>query len=182
MASKMLVATVLAASLGLAMSVEVLNSDITLAQALKAQSNWCAALVKISKDYDTKGLAAAKYTAGKAIDGAYAYQYGPVAFKPTLTTGSQTFRTTREGALAYFVGDNPNYPNDTGFALKHWRTCKAYNSVVQIYGNRATTMGNVFITNDKGEVTKVDKTWNFLKDNDGTIRITLHHSSLPYAG
>ena len=40
----------------------------------------------------------------------YGYQFGPVLFKPTLTAAPQTFRTTRDGALAYFVGGDPNYP------------------------------------------------------------------------
>lgn len=32
----------------------------------------------------------------------------------------------------------------------------------------------------KGQVTKVDKTWAFKKDDQGKLRIVLHHSSLPY--
>jgi hypothetical protein len=35
-----------------------------------------------------------------------------VAFKPTLTQQPQTFRGTKAGALAYFVGGNATYPND----------------------------------------------------------------------
>jgi hypothetical protein len=36
------------------------------------------------------------------------------------------------------------------------------------------------ITNKKGEVTTVDKTWTFVKDASGKLRIMVHHSSLPY--
>jgi hypothetical protein len=41
-------------------------------------------------------------------------------------------------------------------------------------------MGNVLLTNKDGKVTTVDKTWQFLKDDNGNLRIILHHSSLPY--
>ncbi|GAM58845.1 hypothetical protein JCM19231_4829 [Vibrio ishigakensis] len=41
-------------------------------------------------------------------------------------------------------------------------------------------MGKVHFTNADGEVTSVDKTWKFVKDEQGTIRIALHHSSLEY--
>ena len=114
------------------------------------------------------------------LDKAYAYQYGPVAFKPTITTAPQTFRATKAGALAYFVGADPNFPRDTGFAIRHWKSCTARDQVIQLYGMFATTMGNVDLTNDKGAVTTVDKTWAFVREPDGSIRIVLHHSSLPY--
>jgi hypothetical protein len=32
-----------------------------------------------------------------------------VLFKPTLTTGDQTFRTTHKGALSYFVGGDSSF-------------------------------------------------------------------------
>jgi hypothetical protein len=46
----------------------------------------------------------------------------------------------------------------------------------------ATTMGNVIFTDAAGSVTSVDKTWTFIKENDGSVRIVLHHSSLNYGG
>jgi hypothetical protein len=165
-----------------ASKVQIFDSNITVAQVLKAQTGWCNALLKISSTYASGGINAAKPLAAQVINSAYAYQYGPVAFKPTLTSGAQTFRATKEGALAYFVGNDPNYPSDKGFALKDWRSCTAVNNVIQIAGPSATTMGNVLFTDSKGVVTTVDKTWNFVRENDGSIRIMLHHSSLPFGG
>jgi hypothetical protein len=162
--------------------VDVRDHNISMAQVIEAQKNWCAGLLKISQAYASGGIKAATTTAEAVIDQAYAYQYGPVAFKPTLTSGSQTFRATREGALAYFVGNNPRFPNDKGFALKPWRTCRAVNAVIQLNGPSAVTMGNVILTDAKGDTTKVDKTWKFEKESNGTIRILLHHSSLPFQG
>jgi hypothetical protein len=163
-------------------SVQILDDNITLAQVLKAQEGWCKALLQISADYSKGGIAKAKATATQVIDQAYGYQYGPVAFKPTLASGEQTFRTTREGALAYFVGNNPNFPQDKGFALKPWRSCRIVNQVIQLNGSSATTMGNVIFTDATGSATSVDKTWNFVKEPDGSVRIVLHHSSLNYGG
>merc|ERR1711972_949020 len=147
-------------------------------EVLAAQQAWGAALVEISMTFETNGLAAAKTKAEQVIDAAYGYNYGPVLFKPTLTTGSQVFRTTRAGALAYFVGDDTDFPNDTGFALKGWRKAEIVNSAIFREGSTAITVGNVLPTDKTGTVTKVDKTWVFFKGRDGKLRIVAHHSSL----
>jgi hypothetical protein len=159
----------------------VVNNNITEAEVLAAQKGWGDALVAISTTYEQKGLAAAKTLAEQVIDAAYGYQLGGVLFKPTLTTAPQTFRTTKAGALAYFVGDDPAFPKDKGFALKGWRQVEIQNAAIFIEGDVATTMGNVMITDKTGKVTTVDKTWKFLKDSNGKLRIMVHHSSLPYS-
>lgn len=160
----------------------VVNRAITENEVLAAQRAWGEALVAISTTYETQGIKAAKALAEKVIDEAYGYQLGPVLFKPTLTVAPQTFRTTRAGALAYFVGDDPAFPMDQGFALKGWRKVEIKNAAILISGSTATTMGNVMITDNNGKITTVDKTWQFYKDDSGKLRIILHHSSLPYTG
>lgn len=157
----------------------IVNGNISEADVLSAQIAWGNALVKIASDYESGGLAKAKATAAAVIDAAYGYQFGPVLFKPTLTTAPQTFRTTREGALAYFVGDNKLYPQDSGFALKGWRSAEIRNVAIQLHGNTAFSMGNVLLTDKSGKVTTVDKTWGYVRDDKGALRIVLHHSSLP---
>jgi hypothetical protein len=158
----------------------VVNRAITESEVLTAQRAWGDALVAISTTFETEGIEAAKALAEKVIDEAYGYQFGAVLFKPTLTVAPQTFRTTRAGALSYFVGGDPAFPSDTGFALKGWRKVEIKNAAIVISGNTASTMGNVMITDKDGKVTTVDKTWQFLKDDSGKLRIILHHSSLPY--
>ena len=116
------------------------------------------------------------------IDSAYGYQMGAVLFKPTLTTAPQTFRTTRAGALAYFVGGDSNFPKDKGFALNAWTACEAKNAAVFIAGDSASSMGNVSITDKAGRVTTVDKTWTYVNDDAGKLRIVVHHSSRPDTG
>jgi hypothetical protein len=158
------------------------NRSIAEAEVLAAQKAWCGALVDIGKAGETQGRAAAKALAERVIDAAYGYQMGAVLFKPTLTVAPQTFRTTRAGALAYFVGGDAAFPADTGFALKGWTRCDVANSAIFIAGDSAATMGNVSIVGKDGKVTTVDKTWMFVKDDSGKLRIVLHHSSLPYTG
>ena len=160
-------------------SAPVVSRNITEAEVLSAQRAWGEALVQISKDYESGGIAKAKATAEAVLDAAYGYRLGPVLFKPTLTTAPQTFRATREGALSYFVGHNPAYPDDTGFALKGWRSVEIRNLAIQLHGQTALSMGNVMITDKNGTVTTVDKTWGYVRDDLGALRIVLHHSSLP---
>ncbi|MCA6509516.1 MAG: hypothetical protein ACK596_11765 [Pseudanabaena sp.] len=160
----------------------IVNRSITESEVLAAQKAWGDALVSISTTYDTEGKDAAKALAGKVIDEAYGYQFGLVLFKPTLTTTPQTFRTTRASALAYFVGDDPAFPKDKGFALNGWRKVESKNVGIFIAGDTATSMGKVTLTDKDGNVITVDKTWQFFKDDTGKLRIVVHHSSLPYSG
>ena len=156
-------------------------APITTSEVEAAQQAWCGALVAIATEHDTKGKAAAKTLATQIIDSAYAYNMGPVLFKPTLAAAPQTFRTTAEGALSYFVGGDKTYPGDTGFALKGWRKCESVNAGIVITGNSALSMGNVSMWDAKGNLTMVDKTWGYVRGPDGNLRIVLHHSSLPYS-
>ncbi len=160
----------------------VVNRTISETEVLKAQKGWCQALVNISTTNTMQGQAAASALAERVIDSAYGYQMGVVLFKPTLTVNPQTFRTTRAGALSYFVGGNSTYPNDSGFALNDWTKCEIDNSAILIIGNTASTMGKVHFTNRNGNVTSVDKSWQFVKDDNGQLRIVLHHSSLEFTG
>jgi hypothetical protein len=163
-----------------ATAATALYAPITAAEVEGAQKAWGDALVAISTEHDTKGQASAKRLAEQVLDAAYAYAMGPVLFKPTLTEAPQTFRTTREGALAYFVGGDKAFPNDTGFALKGWRRYQIDNAGIVITGNSAISMGNVTLWDSKGAMTRVDKTWGYVRGPDGKLRIVLHHSSLPY--
>lgn len=159
---------------------KVVNTNITEEDVRAAQDAWGKGLIQISEDFANAGLSKAKATASAVLDHAYGYDMGVVLFKPTLAHGAQTFRTTREGALAYFVGDNKAFASDSGFALKGWKKYEYRNAGVFINGDLALTQGHVLLTDKNGKVTQVDKTWGFKKDDKGQVRIVLHHSSLPF--
>jgi len=159
---------------------EVFDGNITESEVLAAQQGWCQALLNISALHEEQGQAAAAELAGAVIDAAYGYTLGPVLFKPTLAYGERTVRTTRAGALSYFVGGDDHYPEDSGFALKGWTDCQVENAALHINGDVGLSMGFVHFTNPDGHTT-VDKTWAFKKTSDGQVRIVLHHSSLPFS-
>ena len=156
---------------------------ITYDEVNAAEQAWCDAPIKIGKIKEEGGDY--KAFANQVLSDAYNYDFGKVFFKPTLAFGEQTFRNNKKGALAYFVGGDPDYPNDKGFALKPW-TKVTYdnagdkNEGIQIYGSVAITMGNVYLTAKDGSEVMVDKTWVFKKGKDGKLRIIVHKSALPY--
>ena len=161
---------------------------IKLGEVEPAQEAWCDALVAISQAHAKGGLDQSKSLAGQVIDGAYGYQYGPVAFKPTWANGETTFRKTRAGAVSYFVGDNAAF-DDLGFAIgtpgpkrSPWVICRPEIAVIQIFGNTANAMGWVHIEAADGTRSKVDKTFGYVRDDDGTLRIVVCHSSSPFSG
>jgi hypothetical protein len=159
-------------------------STITKAEVNAAQQAWCDALVAIGKTHAEGGDA--KALASKVLDTAYNYDKGHVFFKPTLAYGENTFRPTKEGALAYFVGGDPNFPEDKGFALKPWVKARYDNlgdgdDGIQIHGDIAITMGNVWVTAKDGTEVMVDKTFVFKKEDDGKLRLIVHKSSLPFS-
>lgn len=168
------------ASLAHATEVTHLGGDITEEQVLAAQQAWGEALVNISNTYESEGIDAASELAQAVIESAYGYEMGPVLFKPTLAAAPQTFRTTPEGALAYFVGHSDEFPNDSGFALKGWQEVTIDNASIFISGDTAMTMGNVSMLDSEGNTTVVDKSWGYQLDDEGELRIVLHHSSLPF--
>ena len=92
-----------------------MTTTITEQELAEARKIWGDALVAVSKAYEDDGIEAATEVANGALDAAYGYNLGEVLFKPTLASGEQTFRTTREGALLYFVGHDDNYPFDGAF-------------------------------------------------------------------
>ncbi|MCV6585501.1 MAG: phosphoribosyl-AMP cyclohydrolase [Marinibacterium sp.] len=153
---------------------------ITSQELGAARQAWGDGLIAIAKAYEDGGIDAARPCAETVIDTAYGYDMGPVLFKPTLASGDQTFRPTRQGALSYFVGHDANFPLDGGFGIRGWRAMDSVTAAEFIDGDVAMWMGWVILTDKDGAVTKVDKSFGYKKDAAGTLRIVLHHSSLPY--
>lgn len=169
--------------LGLVYVEEGAQDIITYDEVNAAQQAWCDALVKIGSLKEEGGDYRA--FAEQVLSEAYNYDNGKVFFKPTLAYGEQTFRNDKKGALAYFIGGDPTYPNDKGFALTPWVKARydnagENNEGIQIYGSVAITMGNVWVTGKDGKEVMVDKTWVFKKGKDGKLRIIVHKSALPF--
>ena len=145
-----------------------------------ARVAWGNGMIAISKAYEKSGIDDATIVANEMLDQLYGFEFGPVLFKPTLSGGSQTFRSNKEGALSYFIGNNPKYPLDSGFGIKSWREVKSETSSTFVEENIAMWMGWVTLIDKKGAQVKVDKSWGYKKTKNGSLKIVLHHSSLPY--
>ena len=152
----------------------------TETEVAKARAAWGNGLVAISTAYDDHGIKAARAVADDLLDELYGFEFGTILFKPTLSGGAQTFRTDKQGTLSYFIGHNPDYPQDKGFALKSWRIVTSETSSLLTEGDVAMWMGWVFFTNKEGDTIKVDKSFGYRRVNDGSLKLILHHSSLPF--
>jgi hypothetical protein len=154
------------------------KNTITKQEIIQAQKAWGNGVVAIGKAYSQHGDY--KKVAENIANTFYAYQLGPVLFKPTKTAKHQ-FRLTKEGAISYFVGGNKRFPEDEGFALQPWTKVKFKNAGLFIDGNYAVAMGNYFFTPAQGKPIKVEYTFGYIKDKAGKLKINLQHSSLPFS-
>jgi len=149
---------------------------ITEQEILDAQKAWGDGIVAIGYAYISKGDYKAR--AVQYIEELYAYDHGGVLFKPTLASEKQ-FRATFDDALSYFVGGHIS--EDNGFAIKPWSKVRFGEQKMIIGNGSATAMGNYYFTPvGSEEETKVEYTFGYIKDADGTLRINVHHSSLPF--
>jgi hypothetical protein len=165
-------------------SSQNVSKSITIAEVQAAEQAWCDALVAIGKTHEQGGDV--KAHALQVLTEAYNYDHGTVFFKPTLAYGKNTFRPTKEGALSYFVGSNPNFPEDLGFALRPWVSA-SYDNLgeqddgIQIHGDTAIAMGKICVVAKDGAVVNVEKTFVFKKCDDGKLRLITHMSALPFS-
>ncbi len=151
---------------------------ITKSQINEAQSKWGNYVVEIGALKNNKEAYVTSTDA--MLNQLYAFDLAEVLFKPTGASNKQ-FRLNFEGAKSYFIGGNPNYSEDTGFALQPWVLVKFVNEAVSLNENHAIAMGNYFFTNPNGQEIKVEYTFGYIQDKNGNLKINLHHSSLPYS-
>lgn len=162
----------------LTLSFNALALGITKNEVLSAQKAWGDGIVSIGEVYQNKGDYRA--AALNHILKSYNYDDGKVLFKPTLAADIP-FRPTVEGALSYFVGGNNAYPEDGGFAIKPWTNVRFDNHGMIFAGDQAIAMGHYYFTDLTGTETKVEYTLGFIKLQDGTIKINVQDSSLPFS-
>lgn len=149
---------------------------ISIEDVEKTQQAWGDGVVEIAAAHSSGGNFTER--ARIHVETLYAYGITPVLFKPTMAVKEQ-FRPSFEGALSYFVAENGECPEDSGFAIKGWKKVRFENENVLINGNTALVMGNYFFTNPEGEELKVEFTFGYILDSKGDLRIQLHHSSMP---
>lgn len=149
--------------------------DISIEDVQAAQEMWGDAVVAIGAAGDD-----AANVAEQAARTAYAFDLGPIQFKPTLAS-EFPFRPDLEGTLSYFVAGNDRYEEDSGFALRPWSNVRFDNHTVKFYENIAIAMGHYYFTGPDGSETKVEYTKGYIKTPDERVLIFLQDSSLPYS-
>ena len=154
---------------------------ITEQEVVAAQKAWGEGIVKIGEVYSDGGDY--EKAAADHISQFYAYDQSLVLFKPTLASVEQ-FRPSFDGALSYFVGGNPSYPEDKGFAITPWTDVRWQNAgITNNICHMAVAMGNYYFTPASGgDEVKVEYTIGYIRDAEGDLRMTVHKSTIPYSG
>ena len=153
------------------------SPSITAGDVAAAQKEWSDRLIAIGKIYTDGGD---YVTAGQdTLDDLYGYQSGlQVLFKPTKAA-NKAIRLVEAEAASYFVG-NGCEKEDHGFAITPFTAVEWDNKGCIFYGETATAMGEYYFTDAGGGVTKAEYTFQYARAADGSLKIVVHHSSLPF--
>lgn len=141
------------------------------------QEKWARIVLEIGKEFKKKSNL--ESLVFELLHNIYAFDHCDVLFKPTLAKYHQ-FRSTKDEFISYFLGQNKECKEDSGFAIKNWKSIKFENYKIIEYNNYLLSMGNYFFENHKNKMLKVEYTFGFIKTSNNDLRINLHHSSLPY--
>lgn len=154
------------------------HAAITQSDVEQAQKEWANNIVAIG-EASLESESAATNRAKETLNTLYAFSNGPVLFKPTKAA-EVPFRSTKEKALSYFVGGNIS--EDGGFALEPWTNVRFENYDTLLNGDTAISSGVYYFTSgETDEEVKVEYTFGYIQDEDGNLRIQLHHSSIPFS-
>ena len=157
------------------------NNQISMVDRLeieKAQKKWAEGIIQIGKAF-TKQLDYKK-VASDFVDEVYAYHlhHNGVLFKPTKAVKNR-FRSTRDGAISYFVGGDAALKEDHGFALAPWTSIVFENKVFYVNKTILVVMGSYYFSSASQNNVEVDYTFGYTREGRD-LKIVLHHSSLPY--
>ena len=141
------------------------------------QRRWANIVIKIGQEYKKKNNV--DNLTSELMQKIYAFDYCDVLFKPTLAKVDQ-FRSSKEEFLSYFLGQNNTCKEDSGFAIKNWKSIKFENYKIINYNEYLLSMGNYYFEDESSNLLKVEYSFGFIKISKSELRINLHHSSLPY--
>ena len=141
------------------------------------QEKWASIVIEIGKAYQKKE--SLENLTSELLHNIYAFNHCEVLFKPTLAKYNQ-FRSTKDEFLSYFLGQNKVCEEDSGFAIKGWKSIEFENYKITEQNNQLLAMGNYYFRDNKDKLLKVEYTFGFIKVSGNELKINLHHSSLPY--
>jgi len=143
------------------------------------QQKWGNLVIEIGNAY--KKNQSLENLTSDLLHNIYAFNHCEVLFKPTLAKNNQ-FRTTKDEFLSYFLGQNKVCDEDSGFAIKGWKSIEFENYKITEQNNQLLAMGNYYFKDNEDKILKVEYTFGFVRVNSEELKINLHHSSLPYNG
>ena len=143
---------------------------------INAQKKWADGIIRMG-ELSSDRISLEEYTR-TFLDEMYDFESNQLLFKPTKASNIQ-FRNTKEMALSYFIaGDNRECDEDQGFALSKWSKITFENSQISIKGDLGFAMGNYVFENESTKI-KVEYSFGY-RDVNNSIKIFLHHSSIPF--
>ena len=109
-----------------------------------------------------------------------------IHYAPTLTLPpSPTLTLTLTLTLTKAMKNDELKGEDAGFAInggRGWKAVEFSNHKIDLNGPTAQAMGEYTFTDAaSGDKVNVYYTFGYKRNDDGKVRIYLHHSSLPYS-
>ena len=145
----------------------------------QAQKQWGSAIVRIGSLVEDQDRC--RQEACEVLQQLYAFEESTgCLFKPTKAR-DVPFRNTYAAALSYFVGEDPNFPEDHGFARNPWKSVRFKNSGFLLFEETSLAMGHYWFQDNAGEEIRVEYTFGYLRNRFNQMKISLHHSSLPFS-
>ena len=153
-----------------------MSHTITAQEVQQAQQQWGDGVVAIANAFQQQQDH--QSIAQEMLDTLYAYNYGDgiVLFKPTLAT-QVPFRKTSDSALSYFIGDNAQFEEDQGFAIRPWEQVIFSNDQMFLHDGLALAMGQYHFIDNTDNTLTAEYTFGYIKDDRAQLKIILHHSS-----
>ncbi|MCG8451621.1 MAG: hypothetical protein MI717_00385 [Spirochaetales bacterium] len=142
---------------------------------LQAQDAWARGVEAIGRCSETQRQSEARSMLERLYDFSH-----PLMFKPTKAAQAP-FRGSFEAALSYFIGGNPAFPEDAGFALQPWVRVRFENASLSFDENFAFAQGHYYFTPPEGTELKVEYSFGYRAVENEGLKIFLHHSSLPFS-
>jgi hypothetical protein len=142
-----------------------------------AQAAWAAGVVAVGAALT---WSEAHARARELVRTRYLVDDGTLLFAPTKASITP-FRHALADAVSYFVGRDPNHPEDQGFALEPWCKIRFENAGVVCREAVGIAMGHYFFERADGSILQATYSFVYVRDAAGQLKIQLHHSSLPYA-
>jgi hypothetical protein len=149
---------------------------IEQSEMLAAQQSWARGVMDLGTEMPREELLV---RAEEHVRAHYLLD-GSLLFCPTMAAVQQ-FRSTLDGVISYFVGGNPDFPEDKGFTLESWTAIRFENAGVISRDGVGIAMGNYFFGRADGTEVKAEFSFVYVRDEQGHIKIQLHHSALPFS-